>query len=143
MKLFRNCLTRTLTARLIKRDILDNILLSAVSNAGAISSVGYTGDPFIKKGWKSNKTFYLPDGSPAPPSDVRLLQHPLQDPACTIDMVSSLRGVSLLSTSKLTNARYVSIYDEEEVNIYDGRTAKIAISKAAVLEECRCPRNKL
>ena len=48
-------------------------------------------------------------------------------------MVPSLRGASLLSTSKLANDRYVNMYNGDEFNVYDGRTASIRVSEAAVL----------
>ena len=49
-------------------------------------------------------------------------------------MVPSLRGTSFLSTSKLADAGYVTIYDGDKVNVYDGRTARIHVSEAAVLQ---------
>ena len=58
-------------------------------------------------------------------------------------MVLLLHGALLLSTSKLADADYISIYEGEEVNVYDGRTAKITVSKAAVLQEWHCPSNGL
>ena len=94
-------------------------------------------------GQLSTKIFGLPNGRNYPASEVRLLQQPLHDPACTIDMVPYLRGASLLSTSKLDNAGYVTVYNGDEVNVYDGRTATIMISEAAVLQGWRCPRARL
>ena len=58
-------------------------------------------------------------------------------------MLPSLRGASLLSTSKLANAEYVTIYDGNEVNMYDGRTARIHVNESAVLQGWRCPRKHL
>ena len=136
-------MTGPLTTRLIKRGGLDGMLPSAISNTGATASSDLTGNPFIKTGQKSNKIFHLPYVSPAQASDIRLLWNPLCHPACTVDMVPSLCGAYLFSTSNLTNTGYVSIYDDEEVNIYGGRTAKIAVSAAAVLQGWRCCRNKL
>ena len=49
-------------------------------------------------------------------------------------MVPSLRGASLLSTSKLADAGYVTVYNGNEVNVYDGRTARIHVSEAAFLQ---------
>ena len=60
-------------------------------------------------GQLSTNIFRLPNGSDAPDSEVRLLQQPLRDPARTIEMIPSLRGGSLLSTSKLANAGYVTV----------------------------------
>ena len=55
-------------------------------------------------------------------------------PARTIYMVPSLRGASLLSTSKIANAGYVTVYNSDEVNVYDGRTSTIKVSEAAFLQ---------
>ena len=38
---------------------------------------------------------------------------------------------------------YFALYDENEVNIYDGKKAKIIITEEAVLKDYRCPREKL
>ena len=54
-------------------------------------------------------------------------------------MVPYLRGASLLSTSKLDNAGYVTVYNGDEVNVYDGRTTTIKVSEAAVLQGWQCP----
>ena len=48
-------------------------------------------------------------------------------------MVPSLRGAPLLNTGKLANAGNLFVYDGKKVNIYDGCTARIQVSKAAVL----------
>ena len=124
-----------LATRLLKHGVLDGTIPSAVSDTGATFSTGLSSDgaSFCAKGQRSTKIFCLPDGSDAPASEVRLLQQPLRDPARTIDMVPSLRGASLLSTNKLANAGYVTVYDEDEVNVYNGRTVTIKVSEAAVL----------
>ena len=58
-------------------------------------------------------------------------------------MVPSLRGVSLLSTSKLSDAGYVTMYNGNKVNVYDGLTATINFSEATVLQGWRCPGERL
>ena len=125
-----------LTARLLKSGVLDGTIPFAVSDTGATSSAGLSSDPasFCATVQRSTNIFRLPNGSAAPDSEVRLLRQPLREPARTIGMVPSLRGASLLSTSKLANSGYVTVYDGDEVNVYDGRTATIMVSKAAVLQ---------
>ena len=134
-----------LTSCLLKRGVLDGTIPSAVSDTGATSSAGLSSDrtSFCATGQRSTKVFRLPNGSAAPASEVRILQQPLCDPARTIGMVPSLCGTSLLITIKLANAGYVTVYDGDEVNVYGGRTAKIKISEAAVLQGWRCPRERL
>ena len=107
-----------------------------MSDTGATSSAGISSNSafFCATGQRSTKVFHVANGNAAPASEVCLLQQPIRDPARTIDMVPSLRGASLLITSKLVDAGYVTVYDGNEVNVYDGRTACIHVSKAAVLQ---------
>ena len=43
----------------------------------------------------------------------------------------------------MTDANYIAIYDNDEVNFYDGNTVKIKVSEEAVLRGYKCPRTKL
>ena len=49
-------------------------------------------------------------------------------------MIPSLRGTSILRISKLADAVYVTVYDGNKVNVYDGCIATIKFSEAAVLQ---------
>ena len=49
--------------------------------------------------------------------------HKLREPASEVDIVPGLTN-TLLSTGKLVEGGYFSVYDEKEVNIYDGIKAK-------------------
>ena len=60
-----------------------------------------------------------------------------------VDMVPSLADQSLLSGNKSAQAGYVKICDNKEVNIYDGRTAKIVVSEEAVLKGFFCPKARM
>ena len=85
----------------------------------------------------------MPNGGTAPDFDVYKLEHELQDPSWTVDMVPGLVDSSLLSTRKLASAGYIKIYDGKEVNIYDSNTTKIIVSEEAVLKGWRCPKSTL
>ena len=54
-------------------------------------------------------------------------------------MVPDLVQHTLISARKFAGAEYISIYDVNEVNIYDGQTAKIQISEVGVLKFWWCP----
>ena len=54
-------------------------------------------------------------------------------------MVPALANQYLLSGGKFAEAGYVSVCDGEEVNIYNGRTAKITVSEKSFLAEWQCP----
>ena len=85
----------------------------------------------------------MPNRGTATVSDVCKLEHELQDPVRTVDMVPDLVDYSLLGTSKLASAGYIKIYDGKEVNIYDSNTTKIIVSEEEVLKGWRCPKSML
>ena len=53
-------------------------------------------------------------------------------------MVSALASQSLLSGRKFTKAGYVTIYDGDEVNIFNGCTTKITVSEAQAHWIAKC-----
>ncbi len=61
------------------------------------------------------------------------LHHKLCEPAQSIHIVPQVQN-SLLSTSKVVNADYITIYDKKEVNFYDAKTTKITVLEKAVLK---------
>ena len=67
----------------------------------------------------------------------------MREPARTVDMVLALADHSLLSGKKIAQAGYVTICDNEEVNIYDGRTAKIVVYEEAVLKGWFFPKARM
>ena len=104
---------------------------------------GKIGDPFIQTSQPSPKIFTVSDGCRHAVTNIAKLHHPVRDPACTVDMVHALADQSLLSGSKFANAGYISICDNKEVNIYDGRTSRVLVSERAVFIVLKCPRTKL
>ena len=54
-------------------------------------------------------------------------------------MVPDLFNASILSTSKLASAGYITVYDEKEVNVYDGGNTKIIVSEEAILKGWKFP----
>ena len=127
----------------LKAGVLDGSIPSAAWDTACTSHAGRPGDPFLPTDRRSTKVFALADGRPAPASSVAKLHHPVREPARTVDIVPALKGNSLLSGGKFAEAGYISICDGEEVNIYDGRTAKIVVSEEAVLKGWRCPHSNL
>ena len=113
--------------------VLDGTIPSGVSDTGATSTAGRPQDPFIMSNIPSTKVFHLPTGGTARASKTAKLHHKLREPARSVDIVPSLTDNTLISTSKFTDANYFAVYDKEEVNIYDGKTAKHYITEEAVL----------
>jgi hypothetical protein len=44
-----------------------------------------------------------------------------------------------LSTCKFAAANYITIFDKEEVNIYDANDTIIAVTRGAILRGFKCP----
>ena len=52
-------------------------------------------------------------------------------------MVPGLSDTSLISMGKLADAGYVSIFDKDEVNIYDANNTEIKVPQSAILKGWR------
>jgi hypothetical protein len=128
----------SLTKQQLKQGVLDSSIPSAAWDTACTSHAGKPDDPFIPTNKRSTKVFALADGHATPATTVAKLHHAVREPARTVDIVPALQGNSLLSGGKFAEAGYISICDGEEVNIYDGRTAKITVSEEAVLKGWRC-----
>ena len=138
-----NAKTKKAREARVREGVLNGTIPSAAWDTACTSNAGKPGDPFLPTARKSSKVFALADGRPAPASEEAKLHHAIREPARTVDMVPALRGNSLLSGGKFAEAGYISICDGEEVNIYDGRTARIQVSEEAVLKGWRCPHTNL
>ena len=118
----------------LKAEVLDDIVLSGISDTGETSSAGYMGDPLIQTSTQLENVFRGPIGGKNCASNIAKLEHDLQEPAKSVDMVPGLASDTLLSGSKFADADYISIYDPLEVNIYDAKTTKIIVTEKAVLK---------
>jgi hypothetical protein len=114
--------------------ILNGTIPSTVSGTGATLSAFLTSDPSLPTGRVSSKVFHLPNGTIAPATTINKLLQDIRVPAQDINIVPSLVGNSLLSTSKFAKAGYSAIYNIDEVNFYDTRTTKIMFLMDAVLK---------
>ena len=132
-----------LTEQELKEGFLDVSIPSDAYNTVCTSNAGMVGDTFTQTRQTSTKVFTVSDGHLTPGSMMAKLHHPLQEPAQTVDTVPVLADQSLLSGNKFAKAGYVSICDDVEVNIYDGRIIKIVVSKASVLKGRRYPRTRM
>ena len=100
--------------------ILNGTIPSAISDAGATSTAGKGGHPFILSNHSLDKVFHIPTGGTARASVKAKLMHELREPATEVDIVPGLTN-TLLSIGKLVEVGYFAVYDKNEVNIYDGR----------------------
>ena len=87
--------------------------------------------------------FSVANSRQTPGSNITKLYHLVREPAQTVDMVQALTGQSFLSGAKFAEAGYISVCDGDEVNLYDSRTARIKVSKEAVLKGWFFPHTKM
>ena len=119
--------------------MLNGTIPSGISDTGASSSCApEKEEALIKTGQKSTKIFLVPTGEAVPATEKALLAHELRGVAREVEIVPGIKGNVLLSTGKMTDENYIAVYDKEEVNIFDGTTAKIQVSEEAILKGYRC-----
>ena len=123
----------------IKQCVLNRSIASAAWDTACTSNSGKIVDPFIQTNQPSTKCFSFADGRRHAGTNIAKLHHPVQELSHTVDMVPALADQSLLSDRKFSDAGYISIYDNEEVNIYDGCTDRIKVYEAEVLKGWKCP----
>ena len=116
---------------------MDGSIPSVVVDTGATSSVGKYGSGLTLTGKPSSKVFTVATRQHAHATEEARMGHDLCDPACTFDMVPDVTLDCLLSTGKTCDAGYLSVFDGEEVRIYDAETMKILTSKLPVLKGWR------
>ena len=128
-----------------KAGIQNGTIPSMIVDSGTTSTISTEEDKeaCIATNQKSNKTFAVANGNVEHATEQRLLQHELRNPARTVDVVPGITTASLLSTSKMADAKYITIFDEEEVNIYDATNTKITVSRGAILKGWRMKDTKL
>ena len=64
-----------------------------------------------------------------PCSEERLMEHKLRDPARSCDVVPGITEDSLVSTSKIADAGYITIFDDKEVTIYNASNTQITVTR--------------
>ncbi len=95
-------------------------------------------DPSVPTGIQSTATFGGAFGKQATATTMNKLHHKLRKPEQSVHIVPQVQN-SLLSTSKVVDADYIAIYDNEEVNFYDAKTMKITVLEKAVFKGWQCP----
>jgi hypothetical protein len=92
---------------------------------------------------RSTKVFLNANGTQSPAGYKAELYHGLREPVNQADLVPTLSTNSLLSTSKLADANYVTVFTRDEVQVFDVETTKFNIEGQAVMTGWRCPTTKL
>jgi len=115
----------TTLEQIIKKEVLNGSIPSIVADSAATS--------LIPTGRISNKIFQLPDGTRTAAATVSKLAHNVRQPAKEVHIVPSIETHSLLSTAKFAGAEYITVFDKEEVNIYNAQNTMFKVSKGAIL----------
>ena len=106
-----------MTEQKVKQGVLEGSMLSSAWDTPCISHIGMLGDPFIHTKQRSTNIFALANGHPTLATNIAKLEHRVQEPVRTVNMVPVLANQSLLSGGKFAEAGYVSVCDGDEVNI--------------------------
>jgi hypothetical protein len=88
---------------------------------------------FIPTGRASTKEFQLPDGTRTAARTISELPFEIRNPAKEIHNVPTIVENSLLSIPKMAEAGYITVFDDEQVNIYDARNTKVLVTRKAIL----------
>ena len=128
---------------ILRKGVLDGSIPSTAADSGATSGIGTSKDPSKRTGRPSLKKFILPDGNIAPATEIAEYPFNVRDPAKELHITPGIHENSLLSTGKFADANYISIFDKEEVNIYDANDTIITVTRGAILRGYRDPKSTL
>ena len=117
---------------------------TGIVDTGATSGVAAPKDveQMDPTGEISKNIFILPDGLAVKATEKLTLRHKLQKGALDMNVTPGVH-MSLISMCKMADEGYVTVFDENEFNIYDGKKVKIVISEKAVLKGYRCKNSGL
>ena len=116
-----------------KKGVLDGSIASIIADSAATSSINTRTAPLITTGRISNKIFQLPNGTRTAAATVSKLMPNVRQLAKEVHIVPSIETHSLLCTAKFAEAGYVTVFDNEEVNIYDAQNTTLIVLRGAIL----------
>ena len=135
----------TLEQEVPQIDILNewyNEVNSMIVDSGTTSTIGSIfddrNDKFIPTGEKSTKVFKVANGIEEKATEKKLLQHKLRPASREVNIVPGITN-SLLSTSKLADDNYITIFDKDKVEIFDATNTKVITTRGAIIRGFRCP----
>ena len=108
---------------------------SCIADSGCTANAGTKRDAkhCESTGETSDKVFVMPNGDMEEATEVKKLPFDIREEACRIDIVPGISTATLLSPGKLADAKYISIFDDKEVNVYDQNNTVITTTHEAVL----------
>ena len=116
---------------------MDGIIPLDVADSGTTSNAGKYGNGLHLTGRSSHKVFKVSTGHETQATTAEIMEHKLRKPARMFNMVPGVIITVLSNTSKFCNVGYVTIFNGDEVNIYDMETTTITASKKPILKGWR------
>jgi hypothetical protein len=126
----------------IKEGVLNGSIPSAFADSAATSNVRRMKDrnklAFVMTERPSHKVFCMPNGALEAATTTDQLHHELRSPARDVHIVPSIERDLLLSMSEFVDTNYITIFDKDEVNIYNANNTKITVTRSAILRDFCC-----
>ena len=121
----------------MRQAVFNGTVPTAIADAGASAHAVQTSistcgkyklgtDPFIPTGKKSSKIFAMPLGNIAPAEDIKRLPFNIRHPADEVHTVPGIKH-NLVSMNQFAEAKYITIFDKDEVNIYDAINTEVTV----------------
>ena len=126
-----------LDEEVLQQTVLNGAVPISITDAGASANCGQPStstcrrykldaDPFIATGKKSNKVFSMALGNIALADNIKRLPFEVRHPASELYMVPGIKH-NLLSMNQFAEAKYITIFDEDQVNIYDATNTEVTV----------------
>ena len=131
--------------RMRQKELRDHGVPSIVVDSGATSTcIREVDAAFVSVlAEESPKRFLNANGTISKASNKAKLEYGMREPATEAEVVPGLAMNSLLSTSKLADANYVTVFTKDEVKIFDAAAAPFQLEGKVVMQGWRCPQTKL
>jgi hypothetical protein len=108
---------------------------STVADSACTSSVGTADDTCQFTSQVSNKQFVLSDREVKLATEIAEYPFKVQGPANKLHIMPGITKNLLLSTGQFAAANYITIFDKEEVNIYNANNTILTVTRGAILCE--------
>jgi hypothetical protein len=117
----------------LKEGLANGEIPSTVADSAATSGVETINDPCRQMGLPSNKQFILPNRTVIPATKIAEYPFDVKKLAKVLHITPGDSQNSLLSTVKFADANYITIFNKDEVNIFDANDTSITVTKGAIL----------
>ena len=118
----------------IRQGLMDNTIPSTCVNSGTTSNDRKYGNGLKPTGRPSTKIFKDTTGHMTKATNTATMDHKLREPACTFNMEPVIVINLLASTSKFCDVKYITLFDKEEVNVYDAGTTTVTTSNPPIIK---------